>query len=760
MNAQTPTHPLTQAAIQNPEVLRVIRAAQAPLKAPGEVAHAAGLPTKNIARTMAALLGDALVLHAGDAGYRLTEAGDLALKAIDLADGRLRLDAAATPIAGVVLLAHHQLRANPLNVRKTIDPDELERLADTMAAADGPLQNLLAFPADGEGVHDIAAGERRWRAWGILIERGTWPADIKFEVKIRERTPGGAFFIALAENGSREKLAMIEEARGYLALVEETGWSAREAAMKCGRDPRTVQEMLKVLREADPALITRHEADPKDVSWEDLRESVKEPGTLALKPPVIESPKTPFGKLMETEVLALVEIAARYLAHEGCHPVKAGFIQIFHAYPYTTTGMLQRERFAELVTEPDGAGRQKTYVGFTARAREVLMGEGMWPEGAGRDAALAKARALRGAWTPRSLGRGDYATPWLSMPEPVIGGGATQATPPGPPKAAAGPDKVLTPIERVAMAELAHKLKTQPFTRVEGDPLVQAPKYWLDQHASDLRGYGLIVFSHLGEGAPFAGFPHAGWAWIGAHWEEVTDDILEDEREALPGPWTIGEDGYVTPWLNTTTNVAREIAQPLLREDEEPDGDEYQVARQVLGDVAVALDDMDDFDPLALAERAGIKFPLQLDAGLEILGDDGEPLLELVGHGDIIDDVLRARALLFVSALNDLVRPFVKRATPHPGRLTRKVEDGPVAPIRKSITPEDFVCLEDGARVPLLARHLRQAYGLTPDEYRDRWKLPKDYPMVAANLGADRHRLMRRIGVDPDTFRTADDDEA
>jgi predicted transcriptional regulator len=71
----------------------------------------------------------------------------------------------------------------------------------------------------------------------------------------------------------------------------------------------------------------------------------------------------------------------------------------------------------------------------------------------------------------------------------------------------------------------------------------------------------------------------------------------------------------------------------------------------------------------------------------------------------------------------------------------------PAVPIRKSVTPEYIVCLEDGKRMKMLKRHLRSAYGMTPDEYRTRWGLPHDYPMVAPDYAARRSRLAKDIGL-------------
>ena len=67
--------------------------------------------------------------------------------------------------------------------------------------------------------------------------------------------------------------------------------------------------------------------------------------------------------------------------------------------------------------------------------------------------------------------------------------------------------------------------------------------------------------------------------------------------------------------------------------------------------------------------------------------------------------------------------------------------------IEKSITPDYIVCLEDGKRLKMLKRHLRTAYGMTPQQYRDRWSLPHDYPMVAPNYAKKRSFLARNYGL-------------
>ena len=71
----------------------------------------------------------------------------------------------------------------------------------------------------------------------------------------------------------------------------------------------------------------------------------------------------------------------------------------------------------------------------------------------------------------------------------------------------------------------------------------------------------------------------------------------------------------------------------------------------------------------------------------------------------------------------------------------------PAVPVKKSITPEFLICLEDGRKFKSLKRHLRSKYNLSPEEYRAKWGLPKDYPMVAPNYARARSDLAKRMGL-------------
>ncbi|HAE29281.1 MULTISPECIES: MucR family transcriptional regulator [Hyphomonas] len=71
----------------------------------------------------------------------------------------------------------------------------------------------------------------------------------------------------------------------------------------------------------------------------------------------------------------------------------------------------------------------------------------------------------------------------------------------------------------------------------------------------------------------------------------------------------------------------------------------------------------------------------------------------------------------------------------------------PAVPISKSITPDFLICLEDGRKLKMLRRYLRSRYSMTPEEYRERWNLPADYPMVAPNYAKLRSKHAKNIGL-------------
>lgn len=102
------------------------------------------------------------------------------------------------------------------------------------------------------------------------------------------------------------------------------------------------------------------------------------------------------------------------------------------------------------------------------------------------------------------------------------------------------------------------------------------------------------------------------------------------------------------------------------------------------------------------------------------------------------DEVAGVIATVY-AALSDLAAPASAAVEPEPLQ--------PAVPIKKSVTPDYIISLEDGKQFKSLKRHLATHYGMTPDEYRAKWGLPKDYPMVAANYAARRSELAKTLGL-------------
>jgi predicted transcriptional regulator len=128
--------------------------------------------------------------------------------------------------------------------------------------------------------------------------------------------------------------------------------------------------------------------------------------------------------------------------------------------------------------------------------------------------------------------------------------------------------------------------------------------------------------------------------------------------------------------------------------------------------------------------------------------------MESVDHDDL------------VQLTADIVSAYVTNNTVEPGQLSKLIEEVhlalirapssaepekkelvPAVAIRKSVTPDYIVSLEDGRKFKSLKRHLQGTYGMTPDEYRAKWGLPRDYPMVAPNYAKARSDLAKRMGL-------------
>ena len=133
--------------------------------------------------------------------------------------------------------------------------------------------------------------------------------------------------------------------------------------------------------------------------------------------------------------------------------------------------------------------------------------------------------------------------------------------------------------------------------------------------------------------------------------------------------------------------------------------------------------------------------------------------------GDIreMNDKIEAGEVLQLTT--EIVSSYVSNNTVDSGDLTQVIQDvyrtlsslgnqlqqsdrpKPAVSVKKSVMPDYIVCLEDGKKLKMLKRHLKTAYNMSPEEYRERWGLPADYPMVAPNYARHRSSLAKKIGL-------------
>ena len=98
-------------------------------------------------------------------------------------------------------------------------------------------------------------------------------------------------------------------------------------------------------------------------------------------------------------------------------------------------------------------------------------------------------------------------------------------------------------------------------------------------------------------------------------------------------------------------------------------------------------------------------------------------------------------------SLTKMIREVYETLSTVGGPETKSERPAPAVAVKKSVTPDYVICLEDGKKLKMLKRHLRTAYDMSPEDYRERWGLAADYPMVAPNYSKQRSKLARQIGL-------------
>ncbi|MEG2313507.1 MucR family transcriptional regulator [Brevundimonas sp.] len=122
----------------------------------------------------------------------------------------------------------------------------------------------------------------------------------------------------------------------------------------------------------------------------------------------------------------------------------------------------------------------------------------------------------------------------------------------------------------------------------------------------------------------------------------------------------------------------------------------------------------------------------------DVLGMTADIVSAYVSNNNIAADAVAGLIQSVHASLSQIDQPMVEE-------LVEQKE--PAVPLRKSITPDFLICLEDGRKFKSLKRHLRTKYNMSPEEYREKWGLAKDYPMVAPNYAKARSDLAKQMGL-------------
>jgi ParB/RepB/Spo0J family partition protein len=717
---------LNPVAVGNAVVLRAINAGGWSSRA--ELAHAVGKDPRNLPRDIGVLAKAGLIADAGGTALTLTDEGRAQLDAIARAEGQTT---GGDLLPDERLVVHAQLRPDPDNPRKDFDSDEAQEKLDELRVSivqDGLLQNLVCR-TDPEGIADyiVTAGNRRWHAIQQAIFDADWPEDRPIRIKLREGDAQSSLLTAIVENKQRADMTEIEEAEAFGDLVNVHGMKTIDIAGKTGLSQKVIQNRLKLLRlsDEDKQRMRLPEDHPDHLGYKaalrqltvtrepepTLSQQIAEHGTATLAtgepgspdPSPTPSPAASLGRsLTDVEALILAEVADKAERQpDDLHP---GYTA---ALPQA-----MKSGVPHLIARGLLGTRQK---GMTLLIRPLLHTSGLkqWLEAigfydAGRDTVLfelaARVQGAENTADRQSCGI-RYATAWLNLEGDPRNEAATSASAPDDIALRTfKPDPSLTQAD-IDEAYEATERAVRSLHEPEQPELIEATE---EEKAARRRAERMAAEAASDEAA-LATF--VGW---------MRDKLAAKRAEGAHG------------WRNPEACAVQDIAD------------------QLVGHVAKG----DPVDIAILAMMLGIK------AGA--MGAPGH--LRTMPTPRMERLMIEARAARYVSAEGpaepDPVEDFVQEelddeeadaggvwteaARAFDGKRER---GGPAVPIRKSITPDFIVCLEDGRKFKSLKRHLRTRYDLSPEEYRAKWGLPSDYPMVAPNYAKARADLARQMGL-------------
>lgn len=671
----------------------------------GELAERGGKVRNNIARDLGTLEKAGLIVQKTDPAdprpIALTDDGLAQLAALDRA---ANLDG---PVPDADRwLRHDQMEPDPDNPRTDIDADEddLDDLRLSIVSK-GVLQNFRVRPMPGEdGRYFVTIGNRRWTAIAQAISDGDWPEDRLIPVEIVDEGEEDRLTTAIVENIQRKGMHPLDEAEAYRKLRDDHGRTTAEIAARTGVELRVIQNRLQLLALDDDARFAMRlpKDDPNRLTYKAALKSLQQPKP-ADPAPTDESGSPPpppakaFGEtLSDKEALLIVEVAARLADAPDPDFTEPWTRIVAHPVGGAAHGLVARsvlgfrqrgldKAFVTLRRLSTDAGRWLNEIGFEEHRADVLFEMRTRVVGHDRAAALAVS--------------GDYATDWLNVdaaPVPEIGGGLL-----------CRPDPTLTQAEiDSAYADSAAALDRIDQRQPEQPDLI-APSP--EEEAARRNAARENTAAGLAADVT-SRFAHATSEWAGTERAADRQDYLN--ASINPASGLTFEDMALNTLKALSAGRVLEAGAILASLH-------LRINTGGAGRLFAEL-------PLPLAAQA------MLEARLPQASPDDDDYADPIG--DFIDAELDdAEAAL------DTEEPAIETGGT-PG-LT------PAVSIRKSITPDHIVCLEDGRKFKSLKRHLRTKYDLSPEQYRAKWGLPGDYPMVAPNYARARAELARQMGL-------------
>lgn len=692
---------LNDVAFQNGELLDILSDPEAS-RATSDLADRLGRDRSNLRRSLKSLTDAGLI-----ADGHLTDDGAAQLSAWRRAKG---LDAgpSAPASAEAQRWPIDAIRPNPAN--RKVSLDGIADLAASIIGAGDVLQPLILTPPDADGVRMILAGERRWRAVRQIMNQDVeahnenvlegepvffnpdLPPALDQGVPFveREATAAEALQITIIENSQREDLTPWQDAQLLYQLHLATGWSGAELARNIGRVEegsrsglRDVQTKLKIAREATPEAIAAYEADG---SWDRLRDSVTKPkgpdnihlalflaeaalrsddeegvwdGLLIIQPG-LEWPEGWAARWFDygpdTGRLTLRAAATDWLGAEGLGEDPDALLKCLRAKTGITDRPEPRPWVSACLNWTPDQDEPEAASDADPGADDPLMVNGVRYPNATR---AAEARRLAEGQ------RIHIASPTR---EPVADADAAdQILAPLDREDDAMPD--LSPRQRLALIELAHKISMSPRSAPGGDFGAPVGSYWLASTANDLKQMHLARFVSVPGGEPPLGvLTDRGRDWLRSVglWLKTLPDIvgldITSAQEAVGAvTWP---DAYATDWIANEAKPAADLAADAspapVQTDVEDAADE--AARAAAADTLLRAQAFIARDgaaqPFARHELARLLDECRASGGLQsdgngtILNADNEAFLQFDPNGELPDDLARAGAALLVHIVN------------------------------------------------------------------------------------------------------------